>query len=92
MLFSCCKAAASSDTPFLERLIAHWSNHFTVSIARREVLGLAGNDTLSAGASEDVNPDVLQPGDVCRVLPGEAVPRGGDAAPPCLNCRRSRPT
>jgi uncharacterized protein (DUF1800 family) len=33
---------AGSDQPFRERLVAYWSNHFTVSITRKEVLSLAG--------------------------------------------------
>lgn len=35
-------AAAQSQAPFRERLVAFWSDHFTVSVARREVLGMAG--------------------------------------------------
>jgi len=35
-------AAASSTTPFRERLVSFWGNHLTVSIARKEVLGVAG--------------------------------------------------
>lgn len=35
-------AAASSATPFRERLVAFWANHFTVSITRKEVVGVAG--------------------------------------------------
>ncbi|MBI3708514.1 MAG: DUF1800 domain-containing protein [Proteobacteria bacterium] len=31
-----------SDTPFRERLVAFWSNHFTISVQRPPVLGLAG--------------------------------------------------
>jgi len=36
------RAAASSSTPFRERLVAVWANHFTVSVARKEVLPIAG--------------------------------------------------
>ncbi len=35
-------AAASTDAPFRERWVRHWSNHFTVSVVRNEVLTLAG--------------------------------------------------
>ncbi|MEQ1502755.1 MAG: DUF1800 domain-containing protein, partial [Myxococcota bacterium] len=35
-------AAAGTTMPFRERLVACWSNQFTVSIARKEVTGLAG--------------------------------------------------
>lgn len=35
-------AQIHSDTPFRERLVAFWSNHFTVSVVRPIVLGLAG--------------------------------------------------
>jgi len=40
--------AASSDRPFRERLVAFWSNHFTISVARKEVMGVA------AGFERDV--------------------------------------
>ncbi len=40
--------ASRTRTPFRERLVAFWSNHFTVSIARPEVLGVA------AGFERDV--------------------------------------
>jgi uncharacterized protein (DUF1800 family) len=36
------KVAVSSDTPFVERLVAFWSNHFAVSIDKAAVIGLAG--------------------------------------------------
>ncbi len=36
------QAAARSDTPFVERLVRFWSNHFSVSVARAEVRGVAG--------------------------------------------------
>jgi len=35
-------AAVRSESPFQERLVAFWSNHFTVSVARPEVVPLAG--------------------------------------------------
>lgn len=35
------EVAASSHKPFRERLVAHWANHFTVSVARKEVMGVA---------------------------------------------------
>ena len=34
--------AGASDTPFMERLVAFWSNHFAVSIDKVAVVGLAG--------------------------------------------------
>ncbi|MGQ0663554.1 MAG: DUF1800 domain-containing protein [Pseudomonadota bacterium] len=36
------KAQIDSDTPFRERLTALWGNHFTVSVQRPPLLGLAG--------------------------------------------------
>jgi uncharacterized protein (DUF1800 family) len=36
------RAQIASETPFRERLVAFWSNHFTVSIQRPPVLGVAG--------------------------------------------------
>jgi uncharacterized protein (DUF1800 family) len=35
-------SAATSDSPFVERLVRFWSNHFTVSISRPVVAGLVG--------------------------------------------------
>jgi uncharacterized protein (DUF1800 family) len=35
-------AAIDSETPLVERLVAFWSNHFTVSIQRGEIAGLCG--------------------------------------------------
>ena len=35
------QAAVASDTPFVERWVRFWSNHFTVSIARSAISGLA---------------------------------------------------
>jgi uncharacterized protein (DUF1800 family) len=35
-------AAIASDAPLHERLVAFWSNHFTVSIQRGEIAGLCG--------------------------------------------------
>lgn len=35
-------AQVSSDTPFRERLVAFWANHFTVSVQRPPLRGLAG--------------------------------------------------
>ena len=35
-------AAINSETPLVERLVAFWSNHFTVSIQRGEIAGLCG--------------------------------------------------
>jgi uncharacterized protein (DUF1800 family) len=37
-----CLTRVQTDTPFVERWVAFWSNHFTVSAARPEVLALAG--------------------------------------------------
>ncbi|HLI11888.1 MAG TPA: DUF1800 domain-containing protein [Alphaproteobacteria bacterium] len=36
------RAAIESETPLVERLVAFWSNHFTVSIQRGEIAGLCG--------------------------------------------------
>src|SRR5262249_19067816 len=36
------RVAVESDRPFVERLVAFWSNHFTVSIAKPLIAGLAG--------------------------------------------------
>jgi uncharacterized protein (DUF1800 family) len=36
------KAQVESQAPFKERLVAFWSNHFTVSIAKPALIGLAG--------------------------------------------------
>ncbi len=41
-------AALSSDTPFAERLVHFWSNHFAVSIDKLQVLGLAGDFEFTA--------------------------------------------
>lgn len=35
-------AALSSDTPFVERLVHFWANHFAVSVDKLAVIGLAG--------------------------------------------------
>ncbi|MFK7886997.1 MAG: DUF1800 family protein [Gammaproteobacteria bacterium] len=35
-------AAAASDTPFAERLVHFWSNHFAISADKREVRAVAG--------------------------------------------------
>lgn len=35
--------AVATDTPFMERLVAFWSNHFAVSIDKAAVIGLAGS-------------------------------------------------
>lgn len=35
-------AAVRSETPFLERLVAFWSNHFTVSVRKPVLAGIAG--------------------------------------------------
>lgn len=35
-------AAIESDTPFMERMVHFWSNHFAVSIKKNQVRGLAG--------------------------------------------------
>ena len=37
-----CLVRVQTETPFAERWVAFWSNHFTVSAARPEVLALAG--------------------------------------------------
>jgi uncharacterized protein (DUF1800 family) len=41
-VFARTRAQIRSVTPFRERLVAFWSNHFTVSILRPVVLGLVG--------------------------------------------------
>lgn len=41
-------AALSSNTPFAERLVHFWSNHFAVSIDKLPVLGLAGDCEFTA--------------------------------------------
>jgi uncharacterized protein (DUF1800 family) len=35
-------AAVRSESPFRERLVAFWSNHFTVSVRKPGVAGIAG--------------------------------------------------
>lgn len=35
-------AALISDTPFVERLVHFWSNHFAISVDKARVIGLAG--------------------------------------------------
>jgi uncharacterized protein (DUF1800 family) len=42
------QAAALSKTPFMERLVHFWSNHFAVSVEKLPVLGLAGNAEFEA--------------------------------------------
>lgn len=37
------RAAATSERPVFERLVRFWSNHFTVSVERNEVVGIAGS-------------------------------------------------
>jgi len=46
--------AATTDTPFIERLVYFWSNHFTVSVTRKEVIGLVG-----AYEREAIRPHIL---------------------------------
>ncbi|MFM5930428.1 MAG: DUF1800 family protein [Novosphingobium sp.] len=46
--------AVASDTPFLERLVAFWSNHFAVSIDKGTVIGIAGSFE-----TEAIRPHVL---------------------------------
>ena len=36
------RAAIASDTPFIERLVQFWSNHFTVSAAKPVIIGVVG--------------------------------------------------
>ncbi len=47
-------AAVTTERPFVERLVAFWSNHFTVSTARRQVVPVVG-----AFEREVVRPHVL---------------------------------
>lgn len=35
--------AVVTDTPFMERLVSFWSNHFAISVDKAAVIGLAGN-------------------------------------------------
>ncbi|MBV8740732.1 MAG: DUF1800 family protein, partial [Sinobacteraceae bacterium] len=37
------RAAVETPRPFMERLVAFWSNHFAVSVDKASVLGLAGS-------------------------------------------------
>ncbi len=37
------RAGATTTTPVIERLVQFWSNHFTVSVARNQVTGIAGS-------------------------------------------------
>ncbi len=48
------RKAAESDTPFVERLVHFWSNHFTVSAARPAVANLCG-----PFETEAIRPNVL---------------------------------
>ncbi len=41
-------AAIATDTPFAERLVHFWANHFAVSAEKLEVLGLAGTLEMEA--------------------------------------------
>lgn len=36
------QVAATTETPFVERLVAFWSNHFAISIDKAQIIGLAG--------------------------------------------------
>jgi uncharacterized protein (DUF1800 family) len=47
-------AAVNSDAPLIERLVAFWSNHFTVSLQRPQIAGLCG-----AFEREAIRPNVL---------------------------------
>lgn len=47
-------AFVASETPFVDRLVAFWSNHFAVSIDKPAALGLAG-----AFENEAIRPHVL---------------------------------
>lgn len=46
--------AGTSDTPFVERLVAFWSNHFAVSVDKVAVIGLA-----APFENEAIRPNVL---------------------------------
>ncbi|HVZ46758.1 MAG TPA: DUF1800 domain-containing protein, partial [Ramlibacter sp.] len=48
------QSALQSDTPFVERLVHFWSNHFAVSVDKLTVIGLAG-----AFEAEAIRPHVL---------------------------------
>lgn len=47
-------ATAESETPYIERLVQFWSNHFTVSVQRRSVIPFA-----EAFEREAIRPHVL---------------------------------
>ena len=47
-------AALTTDTPFIERLVHFWANHFAVSTDKLEVIGLAGSMEFEA-----IRPHVL---------------------------------
>lgn len=49
-----CTAALSTTTPFVERLVHFWSNHFAISVDKVAVIGLAG-----AFEFEAIRPHVL---------------------------------
>jgi uncharacterized protein (DUF1800 family) len=51
-----CARFATTDQPFVERLVTFWSNHFTVSVRRPLVAGLVG-----AFEREAIRPNVLGP-------------------------------
>lgn len=48
------EVAGSTATPFLERMVAFWSNHFAVSVDKAAVIGLAG-----AFENEAIRPHVM---------------------------------
>ena len=48
------QAAINSKTPFVERLVHFWSNHFTVSVTKTEIRGLVG-----CFETEAIRPHVL---------------------------------
>ncbi|GAB5389251.1 MAG: hypothetical protein Alpg2KO_22190 [Alphaproteobacteria bacterium] len=48
------RAAVETDTPFIERLVHFWSNHFTVSVSKNQIISLVG-----AYEREVIRPHVL---------------------------------
>lgn len=48
------EVAGTSATPFLERMVSFWSNHFAVSVDKAAVIGLAG-----AFENEAIRPHVM---------------------------------
>ena len=57
-------AALTTTTPFVERLVHFWSNHFAISAEKPPVIGMAGNFEFEA-----IRPHVLGKfGDMLRAV------------------------